>query len=90
MSAKGRKIFVHTAENIYWEYCIMDAVLKHTSSEICRCHHSLAINLSNAREVSQDGIVFTDGTQVNMCRAALQRAKKALIKYRNEQGLSDG
>ena len=79
-----RKVFVYVADKSYSEYCSMNDILKHGDDSLYRCHHSLAVNLEKLIKIDDSGLHLSNGACLTMCRASLQRAKKAWQLYLNK------
>jgi DNA-binding LytR/AlgR family response regulator len=76
-----RKVFVHVADESYWAYCSMSSILQHGDERLHRCHHSLAVNFEKLVAIDDDGLHLSNDICLPMCRASVQRAKKAWLAY---------
>ncbi|MDR0357526.1 MAG: LytTR family transcriptional regulator [Clostridiales Family XIII bacterium] len=81
LKKQSRKIFVHTENKSYWEYCAMEDMLERAGTKMYPCHHFLAVNLDKVQDVSYVEVTLINGMKLHMSRSALLRAKKAWKRH---------
>ena len=83
------KIFIHSGEKTYWEYCSMEEILSRLDERMFRCHHSLAVNLDLIYSMRITELDLSVGQTLGMSRNALRLTKRAWEKRLNEKELQE-